>query len=81
MAEDFTKYKNTKINYRQKKSSTDIQDVSWIHRKLNSQMRGNILCKQCCNSVSSIMIGFRAYVQERYNLTYLLHAAKSFLRG
>jgi len=34
LAEDITKYRNTKINYREKKSSIDIQDVSRLHLKL-----------------------------------------------
>jgi len=32
-----------------------------------SLMRGIILCKQCCNSVSSIMIGYRICVQKIYD--------------
>jgi hypothetical protein len=32
--EDVNKYRNTKINYRQKKSTIDIQHVSRLHRKL-----------------------------------------------
>lgn len=71
LAEDITKYRITKINYSKKNPSSIYR---MFHKFISSSrdlMRGVILCEQSCNSFGSIVIGFRACVQEGYDhITY-----------